>query len=207
MYMARNRHPGTRRSDLTSLEARISGAAPLPHEVQEQFEQLTGARLVEGYGLTEASPVTHCNPPRGACRSGSVGIPLPDTEARIVDLKDGRRMLPPGEAGELEVRGPQVMLGYWNQAEGTRQALQDGWLKTGDIARMDEDGFFYIIERKQDMIISGGMNVYPRDVEEVLYQHPSVAAAVWSACRMTAGVRQSRPSSCHNRAPRRPPAS
>jgi long-chain acyl-CoA synthetase len=132
--------------------------------------------LVEGYGLTEASPVTHANPLEGTRKTGSIGIPFPDTDARIVD-DTGERALPPGEVGELCVRGPQVMQGYWHQPEETAQTLRGGWLFTGDMAKMDEDGFFYIVERKKDLIITGGLNVYPREVEEVLYEHPAVFEA------------------------------
>ncbi|HIC93149.1 MAG TPA: long-chain fatty acid--CoA ligase, partial [Anaerolineae bacterium] len=128
----------------------------------------------EGYGLTEASPVTHCNPIYGR-RKPCIGIPLPDTEARIVDLETGEKELPVGEIGELAVRGPQVMSGYWNMPEETEMVLKpDGWLLTGDIAKMDEDGYFYIVDRKKEMILSGGYNIYPREIEEVLYAHPKV---------------------------------
>lgn len=177
MYVAINNLPGARRYRLDSIEACISGAAPLPLEVQRAFESLTGGRLVEGYGLTEASPVTHCNPIWGERREGSIGLPWPDTEARIVDLKTGED-LPPGEIGELVVRGPQVMKGYWNRPEATAETLRDGWLYTGDVARMDKDGYFYIVDRKKDLIITSGYNVYPREVEEVLYLHAGVKEAV-----------------------------
>ncbi|MBI3287541.1 MAG: long-chain fatty acid--CoA ligase [Chloroflexi bacterium] len=173
MYMAINNHPGVRRFGLSSIRACVSGAAPLPIEVQEAFEKLTRGKLVEGYGLTEASPVTHATPLNGLRKTGSIGIPLPSTEAKIVDLESGAE-LPPGGIGELAVRGPQVMLGYWNRPEETREVLRDGWLYTGDIASLDEDGYFRIIDRKKDMIIAGRYNVYPRDVEEVLYEHPQV---------------------------------
>ncbi|HID89276.1 MAG TPA: long-chain fatty acid--CoA ligase [Anaerolineae bacterium] len=187
MYIAINNHPKVGRYDLTSLQACCSGAAPLPVEVQQRFQELTGARLVEGYGLSEASPVTHSNPAFGENRIGTIGIPWPDTEAKIVDVETGERVLPPGEAGELCVRGPQVMKGYWNQPEETAQVLRpdpDGgppWLYTGDIAIMDEDGYFRIVDRKKDLILgAGGFNIYPREIEEVLHQHPKVqeAAAV-----------------------------
>jgi long-chain acyl-CoA synthetase len=134
--------------------------------------------LVEGYGLTEASPVTHCVPLARGHAPGSIGIPLPSTDAAIFDQETGTRRLAPGEPGELAVRGPQVMRGYWNCPEETERVLRDGWLFTGDIARQDADGFFTIVDRKKDIIISGGMNVYPRDVEEPLYQHPKVREAV-----------------------------
>jgi long-chain acyl-CoA synthetase len=162
-----------------SLKGAISGAAPLPREVQVQFETLTGGRLVEGYGLTEASPVTHCNPLASAYRVGTIGVPLPSTEAAIFsDQESGTRQLGPGEVGELAIRGPQVMRGYWRRPEETAQVLRDGWLFTGDVACQDADGYFSVVDRKKDMIITGGMNVYPRDVEEPLYQHPKIKEAV-----------------------------
>ena len=143
-----------------------------------RFEELTGGKLTEGYGLTEASPVTHCSPLEGTRKIGSIGIPLPSTDAVVFDQETGTRRLGAGEAGELAIRGPQVMLGYWKRPQETAQVLRDGWLFTGDVAEMDEDGFFKIVDRKKDMIITGGMNVYPRDVEEPLYRHPKVKEAV-----------------------------
>jgi long-chain acyl-CoA synthetase len=177
IYLAVANFPHVRRYGVASIRVCICGSAPLPVEVQESFEKLTRGRLVEGYGLTEASPVTHCNPLKGERRVGSIGIPLPSTSARIVDLRTGAT-LPPGEVGELLVRGPQVMLGYWKRPEETAQALVDGWLRTGDLASMDEDGYFTIVDRKKDLIMAGPFNVYPRDVEEVLYEHPKVFEAV-----------------------------
>jgi long-chain acyl-CoA synthetase len=155
--------------------------------VQERFQELTGARLVEGYGLSEASPITHANPIYGESRIGTIGLPWPDTEAKIVDVESGEKKLPVGEVGELCVRGPQVMKGYWNMPTETANALRpdpeggDPWLHTGDLSTMDEDGYFRIVDRKKDMILgAGGFNVYPREIEEVLYEHPKVleAAAV-----------------------------
>ena len=143
----------------------------------ERFEALTGGRLVEGYGLTEASPLTHCTPLFGERRAGSIGLPFPDTEARIVHLTTGEP-LPTGAEGELEVRGPQVMAGFWGRPEETAEVLHDGWLRTGDIARMDEDGFFYAIDRRKDMIDASGFKVLPREVEEVLLMHPKIHEAV-----------------------------
>ena len=178
MYMAINHAPHLSRYNLRSLKGAISGAAPLPREVQARFEQLTGARLIEGYGLTEASPVTHCVPFAAEHRVGTIGVPVPSTEAAIFDQETGTRRLAPGEVGELAVRGPQVMRGYWNRPDETAQVLRDGWLFTGDLARVEPDGYFSIVDRKKDMIITGGMNVYPRDVEEPLYQHPKVKEAV-----------------------------
>jgi long-chain acyl-CoA synthetase len=144
-----------------------------------RFEAITRGRLVEGYGLTEASPVTHCNPADrpDKVRAGSIGIPLPDTDAKIVDIETGKKDLVADEIGELVVRGPQVMAGYWNQAEETEHALRQGWLHTGDIAKMDGDGYFYIVDRKKDMINVSGLKVWPREVEEVLYEHPAVKEA------------------------------
>lgn len=178
MYVAINNHPEVRKYDMSSIKYCISGSAPLPVEVANKFEELTGGYLVEGYGLTEASPVTHCNPLRGRRKVGSIGLPYPDTICKIVDLETGERELPPGEIGELCVKGPQVMKGYWNMPEETAKVLRDGWLYTGDIARMDEEGYFYIVDRKKDMIIAGGFNIYPREVEEVLFEHPKVLEAV-----------------------------
>ncbi len=178
LYVALMAHPRLRRVNMKGIQACLSGAAPLPLEVRRRWEALTGGRLVEGYGLTEASTVVCANPlaKDGLVKEG-VGIPFPDTDVRIVDLETGSRDLPIGEAGELLVRGPQVMRGYWNQPEETAAALRDGWLHTGDIARMDEDGYLYIVERKKDLIIASGFNVYPREVEEVLYLHPAVQEA------------------------------
>lgn len=177
LYNALASHPAVGRYDLSSVRACISGAAALPAEVQSRFERVTGGSLVEGYGLTEASPVTHVNPLAGLRKPGSIGIPVPDTDARIVDIEGGTITLPIGEAGELAIRGPQVMAGYWNKLAETAESLRDEWLFTGDVARMDEDGFFYIVDRKKEMLITGGLNVYPREVEEVLFAHPAVLEA------------------------------
>ena len=176
MYVAILRNPNLSKYDLRSIRACISGAAPLPNEVRKQFEAATGGRLVEGYGLTEASPITHCNPLNGIVKE-CIGIPFPDTDAKIVDSDDPTKELAQGESGELAVRGPQVMKGYWNKPEETAAVLKDGWLLTGDIARMDGDGYFSIVDRKKDMILCSGYNVYPREVEEVLFMHPAVAEA------------------------------
>ena len=178
MYVAFNNFADIGKYDVSSIRACISGAAGLPVEVQTRFQELTGARLVEGYGLSEASPVTHANPVFGDNRIGTIGVPWPDTDAKIVDLETGKTELPPGEIGELIVSGPQVMKGYWQKPEETAIALRDGWLYTGDIATMSEDGYFQIVDRKKDMIIAGGFNIYPRDVEEVLYEHPKIKEAV-----------------------------
>jgi len=177
IYAAINHLKDVQRYDLKSVRVCVSGSAPLPVEVQTKFEQLTGATVVEGYGLSEASPGTHVNPVYGRRKVGSIGLPLPDTDARIVDLETGERELPVGESGELVVRGPQVMRGYWNAPEETAAAVRDGWLHTGDIARMDEDGYFFIVDRKKDLVIVGGQNVYPREIEEILLEHPAVKEA------------------------------
>jgi long-chain acyl-CoA synthetase len=176
MYQTLANHPDAAKYDLHSIRACISGAAPLAPEVQNGFEAATGGRVVEGYGLTEASPVTHCNPVMGDRRNGTIGLPFPGTEARVVRPGSGEP-LPVGEVGELEVRGPQVMNGYWERPEETAAVLHDGWLCTGDMARMSEDGYFTIVDRKKDLVIVGGMNVYPREVEEVLLSHPAVREA------------------------------
>ncbi len=177
MYVAFNNAPHVERYGFNSLRVCMSGGAPLPVEVREKFEALTGGRLVEGYGLTETSPVTHINPPTGSPKVGSIGLPVRDTEARIVDLETGERELPVGEAGEIVIRGPQVMKGYWNKVKETDLVLRDGWLYTGDVARKDADGYFYIVDRKKDVIIAGGFNIYPREVEEVLFECPKIKEA------------------------------
>jgi long-chain acyl-CoA synthetase len=174
MYVAINAHPKTPYRNLSSLQAGISGAAALAPDVARVFEEITGSTLVEGYGLTEASPVTHCNPINGIRKPGSVGIGLPDTEYKIVDLENGEKEMPLGMAGELIIRGPQVMKGYWKRPGETAETLRDGWLYTGDIARLDKQGYTYIVDRKKDMIISGGYNVYPQDVESVILELPQV---------------------------------
>jgi long-chain acyl-CoA synthetase len=166
-----------RQQAVKSIRYCISGGAPLPLGVQQRFEEITGGRLVEGYGLSEASPVTHANPLDGRARTGMIGLPLPNTEVRVLDLET-RRPVPQGERGEIVIRGPQVMRGYWKRPEDTAAVLSDdGWLYTGDIGIMDEDGFFRIVDRQKDVVITGGENIYPREVEEVLYQHPKVHEA------------------------------
>jgi long-chain acyl-CoA synthetase len=178
IYALINQATNVRNYGLSSIKACISGAAPLPIEVQEAFEKLTQGDLVEGYGLTEASPVTHANPFTGNDRSGSIGIPIPNTDARIIDLVTGEE-LPPGNIGELVVRGPQVMVGYWqpDRTIDSETCVRDGWLFTGDVAVMDADGYFKIISRKRDTIMAGEYSVYPRDVEEVLYENSKVLEA------------------------------
>ena len=175
MYIAINNNPDVAagKYDLKSIRACISGSAPLLLETKTKFEAISGAKLVEGYGLTEAHVVTHANPIYGENRAG-IGLPLPNVEARIVNAEDGDEIVPVGEVGELIIRSPSVMAGYWQMPTETANCLRDGWLYTGDIARMDEDGYFYIEDRKKDMIIAGGFNIYPREVEEVLAEHPAV---------------------------------
>lgn len=179
MYVACINHPEVSKYRLNTLRGCISGAAALPSFVRKKFNELTSANLVEGYGLTEASPVTHCNPlhENSVIKEGSIGIPLPDTYAKIVDVENSKKELLIGEIGELCIKGPQVMLGYWNKPDETEMVLRDGWLLTGDIAKIDNDGFFYIVDRKKDMINISGFKVWPREVEEVLYQHQGVKEA------------------------------
>ena len=177
MYAMLLAHPDLGKYDCTSVRFCISGSAPLPPEIQKKFMEVTGGVLVEGYGLTESSPVTHCNPLDKSMKTvkvGSIGIPWPDTDAKIMDAETGEKELAPGETGELVVKGPQVMKGYWKMPEETAQVLRGGWLYTGDIGKMDEDGYFYITDRKKDLIKYKGYSVYPRELEDVLYEHPAV---------------------------------
>jgi long-chain acyl-CoA synthetase len=178
MYIAIINHPDVGEYDLKSVKACLSGSAPLPMDVQVKFGEITGGRLVEGYGLTEAAPVTHVNPIWGERRAGSIGLPVPDVDAKIMDFETFQEK-PAGEEGELWVRGPQVMIGYWGKPDETAKTITpDGWLRTGDIARMDQDGYFQIVDRLKDIIIVSGFNVVPREVEEVLFQYPKVQEAV-----------------------------
>ena len=182
IYISLLNHPRVKEYRLDRVRAFNSGSAPLPLEVLEQFERVTGGTLCEGYGLSEASPVTHTTASLARRKPGSIGLPLPDTDCKIVDLETGEREVPIGEEGELCIAGPQVMLGYWNCREETARTLRTDengrrWLYTGDVARMDEDGYFYIVQRKKDMIIVSGFNVYPSEVEGVLYMHPAVQEA------------------------------
>ncbi|MFD6442305.1 AMP-binding protein, partial [Peribacillus sp. NPDC060186] len=178
MYIGLLNHPDITKYDLSSINACISGSAPLPLEIQEQFEKITGGKLVEGFGLTETSPVSHANfiwdQPRV---KGSIGLPWPDTDSVILSLESGEE-LPPNEIGEIAIKGPQVMQGYWNRPEETENTFKNGWLLTGDLGYMDEQGFFYVVERKKDTIIAGGFNIYPREVEEVLYEHEAIQEVV-----------------------------
>ena len=178
MYVALTNHPKAEEYGMGSIRLCNSGSAPMPMELLRDFERKSGAKILEGYGLSEASPTTHCNPAFAERKPGSVGIGFPSTDYKIVDLGEGISEVPPGELGELVIKGPQVMKGYWNMPEETANTLRDGWLYTGDIARMDEDGYLYIVDRKKDLIIAGGFNIYPREVEEVLYEHPAVQEAV-----------------------------
>jgi long-chain acyl-CoA synthetase len=177
LFSALNNYKDIDQVDLTSIKAVFSGAAPLPVDVMEKFEARTGARIAEAYGMTEASSVTHVNPLKGQRKFGSIGIPIIGTDSKIVDSNDPTRELGINEPGEMMIKGPQVMQGYWNRPEETAETMIDGWLRTGDIAKMDEQGYFFIVDRKKDMILSAGYNVYPREVEEVLYQHPKVQEA------------------------------
>jgi long-chain acyl-CoA synthetase len=176
MYLALMREAGKHPDDLKSIKYCISGAAPPPAQVQADFEAITGGRLVEGYGLSEASPVTHCNPLTDQRRTGSIGLPLPGVEAAIVHQETGEPVST-GSVGELVVRGPNIMQGYWNRTEETSTTFRNGWMRTVDLGKMDEDGYFSIVERVKDVIIASGFNVYPREVEEVLFGHPAVAEA------------------------------
>ncbi len=178
MFVALSQEKTAEKYNLSSLRVCYSGAAHLSGEVLEEFEKLTGARIIEGYGLAEASPATHCNPVFGKRKRGSIGLPYPDTLARIVDLETGEEELPPGEVGELCIKGPQVMKGYWKLPDETARTLRNGWLYTADIARMDEEGYFYILDIKKDMIIAGGFNIYPKDIDQILAEHPKVAQGV-----------------------------
>jgi long-chain acyl-CoA synthetase len=174
LYNAINNHPDLAKYNIKSIQACISGSAPLMPETKLKFEQNTGGKLCEGYGLSEAPTATHCNPIKGENRAGSIGLPFPDVDCRIVSLDDGVTDMPLGEIGELVLRGPQVMKGYWNMTTETQNALRDGWLFTGDIARVDKDGYFYIVDRKKDMVIAGGFNIYPTNIERVLKEIPQI---------------------------------
>ena len=179
VYISLLQQKNLNKFDLGSIQICVSGSAPLPREIFRRFQEATGAAILEGYGLTEASPITHINPlGKQGQRANSIGMPVPGTDARIVDMEGGSLTLPPGKMGELVVQGPQVMHGYWRRPDETASALRNGWLYTGDLASMDEDGYFYILDRKKDMVLVGGYNVYPREVDEVLLEHPKVLEAV-----------------------------
>ena len=177
MYIGILNHPDVGKYDLSSIKACISGSAPLPVEVQERFEEITGGKLVEGYGLTETSPVTHANFIWGKRVKGSIGVPWPDTDAVIIKSSNGE-ILPSGEIGEIAIKGPQVMKGYWNRPEDTSASFINGWFLTGDLGYMDSEGYFYVVDRKKDMIIASGFNIYPREVEEVLYEIEAIQECV-----------------------------
>ena len=178
MYIGLIHHPKIQKTDLSCIKGCFSGSAPLPVEVIKDFEAKTGAVICEGFGMSESCPVTHINPfVAGKTKAGSVGLPIPDTVCRIVDISDRKTDVPVGSEGELIMKGPQIMKGYWGKPEETAKTIMDGWLHTGDIAKMDEDGYFYIVDRLKDMIISGGYNVYPRDIDEVYFEHPKVEEA------------------------------
>ncbi|CAM3819768.1 long-chain-fatty-acid--CoA ligase [Alkalicoccus chagannorensis] len=173
MYIGLLNHPDIEKHDLSSIKACISGSAPLPIEVQNRFEAVSGGRLVEGYGLTETSPVAVANLIWGERKQGSIGLPWPDTEVKVLSAETGEEAAP-NEVGEIMIKGPQVMKGYWNQPEATQASFRGEWFLSGDMGYMDEEGFFYIVDRKKDMIIAGGFNIYPREIEEVLYEHEAV---------------------------------
>ena len=177
MYVGVLNHPEASKFNLTSIKGCFSGAAPLPVEVIKDFEAKTGSQICEGYGLSETSPVATTNPYKGKTKVGSIGLPMPDTDLKIVDLVDGTKELPVGEAGEILIKGPQVTNGYYQMPEETANTLKDGWLYTGDIGKMDEEGYFYIVDRKKDMVIAGGYNIYPREIDEVLFEHPKILEA------------------------------
>jgi long-chain acyl-CoA synthetase len=175
LYIQLNEAPETQKYDLKSIRACVSGASPLPLAVAKRFEEVTGgAQVVEGYGLTEASPVTHANPVLGTRKEGSIGLPLPDTDCKIVSLEDPDQEVPAGERGELCIRGPQIMLGYWNRPDATAETIRNGWLHTGDVAIMDDDGYFRIVDRMKELILVSGFNVYPTEIEDVIFRHPKV---------------------------------
>lgn len=178
VYVAMIQHKDVGKYDLSSLELAVSGSAPMPVEYINMFAEKTGGSIIEGYGLTEASPITNLNPALGERRHGSIGLPLPSTLCRIVDMELGNVPMPPNQPGELIIKGPQVMKGYWKRPDETGNTLRNGWLYTGDIATMDEQGYVYIVDRKKDLVLVGGYNVYPREIDEVLYSHPKVKDAV-----------------------------
>lgn len=178
IYTAINNHPKLSEFDLTSLKMCVSGGAALPLEVQKRFEELTGCSLVEGYGLSETAPVACCNPLFAQSKSGSIGLPLPHTEVAVVSLEDRTTPVPQGERGEVCIRGPQVMSGYWNKPDETAVAMENGWFHTGDVGVQDEQGYFFIVDRLKDLILCGGFNVYPRNVEEAIYLHDAVEEVI-----------------------------
>ncbi len=177
MYVGMLQHPDLKKTDMSCYKVLSSGGSSLPVEVLKKFKELTGADINEGFGMTETSPQTHLNPYGGHHKAGSIGLPYPDTEVKIVDLATGEESMPAGKEGEMIFRGPQVTRGYLNKPEETAKAIRNGWLYSGDIAYMDEDGYFFIVDRMKDLIISSGYNVYPREIEEILYEHPGIQKA------------------------------
>ena len=201
MFNAINNTPGIEKIDLSSVKSCFSGSAPLTEDVQMKFESMTGAKIVEGFGLTETSPVLTCNPLLGQRKIGHIGIPMPNTEVRIVDPEDGRRELPFGQEGELIARGPQIMKGYWQRPEATAEMIQDGWLYTGDLAVMDEDGYLRIVGRKKDMIIARGLQTSTRTRSTVCCRRiRRCSNRARSASPMRSAARRSRPTWCCSRA-------
>lgn len=178
VYIALLQHKDVEKYDLTSLDIAIAGSAPMPVEYINLFKEKTGGEIIEGYGLTEATPITNLNPYLGERKAGSIGLPLPSTLCQIVDMELGITPLRPGEPGELIIKGPQVMKGYWKRPDATGNTVRNGWLYSGDIAIMDEQGYVFIVDRKKDMVLVGGYNVYPREVDEVLFAHPKIKEAV-----------------------------
>ena len=177
LFVAINKYPGIENIDISSIKGCFSGSAPLPIDVLEKFEKLTGGKITEGFGLTETTPVTHVNPLNGVRKVGSIGIPVPGTDQKVVDIEDGTKELGIGEEGEFIIKGPQVMAGYLNRDDETANMIRDGWCFTGDLAKIDEDGYAYIVGRKKDMIVAGGYNIYPDEVDDVLFSHPKVLEA------------------------------
>ncbi|MCL1865744.1 MAG: long-chain fatty acid--CoA ligase [Spirochaetes bacterium] len=177
MYVGMLQHPDLKKTDMRCYKLLTSGGSSLPVEVLKQFKELTGVDINEGFGMTETSPQTHLNPSGGLNKAGSIGIPYPDTEVKIVDIKTGKKPMPAGKEGEMIFKGPQVTKGYLNKPDETKKTIRNGWLYSGDIAYMDKDGFFYIVDRLKDLIITGGYNVYPREIEEILYEHPKIQKA------------------------------
>ena len=177
MYVGMLQHPDLKKTDMSCYKVLTSGGSSLPVEVLKKFKELTGADINEGFGMTETSPQTHLNPFGGLNKPGSIGLPYPDTDVKIVDLVTGEESMPIGKEGEMIFRGPQVTKGYLNKPEETAKAIKVGWLHSGDIAYMDEDGYFFVVDRMKDLIISSGYNVYPREIEEILYEHPKIQKA------------------------------
>jgi long-chain acyl-CoA synthetase len=198
MYVALLGAPDRGAYDVSALRVCVSGGAALPVEVMRGFEEAFGCMILEGYGLSETSPVASFNHPGRERKAGSIGTPIRGVEMRVLDPSGAD--VPPGEVGEIAIRGHNVMKGYWRRPEATADAIPDGWFRSGDLARLDEDGYYFIVDRRKDMIIRGGYNVYPREIEEVIYEHPAVAEAPSSASRTPRSARRSAPRWCSNRA-------